>query len=655
MSKGYEQDPKEPNRVRDDAQLWPDSLDESPIEAGAIAGIAAAAAAQGFIFQEGGDWFAGDRYAIVKLLGKGGQCEVWLARDRDADPDDPERFVAIKVLQSRLQIDDKAGKRLKAEALAFLGIENKNLPRVYHADVDPERNLFFYVMEYLRGETLDERIRRNGPVDLLDALRIVAEAAEAVQVVHGLGILHCDLKPENIFLTDDGRAVVLDLGVAKFDQDRFPDRSTFRTDQTAIAGTFAYMSPEQCLGDKLDVRSDVYALGIILYHCLTGFPSRAGIRGWVDAQRLSPVERLAPQQPSQAAADGGALAPRERLGDRVHSHPEGPRRAPELGARAGHRAAHADRRAPRHTDFEARCARLGTACGQVGGSEWDSGLALATTDQKGGVPSLGVALATTDPAMAAGVHVPEVVSMPVGSQADENSPVQSMAVASDRAPASASPPPTAAPRTPNGTEIISASEARLSPGSISAPRTARGTEIIVAPAPRVAGGAYVSAEGAGTPASRATLEFPPSSRTPGAQAVPIVPARLGAARRTPTVRVVVFGGAGLVLGLGLATLVAILLGRGPVPAAHITVGASSPVPVAPPSATSSAAPTVAPTATLPESRTSSSPAVVNSVQAPVPAPTMRPSSSPTWKRPSQTPRAPKPALHPSRTSDRIMD
>ena len=652
MSKGYEQDPKEPNRVRDDAQLWPDSLDESLIEAGAIAGIAAAAAGQGFIFQEGGDWFGGDRYAIVKLLGKGGQCEVWLARDRDADPDDPERFVAIKVLQSRLQIDDKAGKRLKAEALAFLGIENKNLPRVYHADVDPERNLFFYVMEYLRGETLDERIRRSGPVDLLDALRIVAEAAEAVQVIHGLGILHCDLKPENIFLTDDGRAVVLDLGVAKFDQDRFPDRSTFRTDQTSIAGTFAYMSPEQCLGDKLDVRSDVYALGIILYHCLTGFhPAQGYAGGWMpkDFRQWSGWHLNNPPKPLPMVVPWLPVSVWETVSTAIQKDRE-ERQSSARGLAIELRTRIA---VLRDTPI-LKPAGPGSGLPAAELEGRTEALALATTDQKGGVPSLGVALATTDPTMAAGVHVPEVVSMAVGSQAYENSPVQSMAVASDRAPASTSPPPTAAPRTPNGTEIISASEARLSPGSISAPRTARGTEIILAPAPRAARGAYVSAEGAGAPAARATLKSPPSSRTPGAQAVPIVPVRLGAARRTPTVRVVAFGGAGLVLGLGLATLVAVLSGHGPTPSAHGPAAASSPTPVAPPSATSNAAPMLAPTTTLPESQTSSSPEVVNLVPAP-PAPTMRPSSSPAWKRPSQTQRAPKPALHPSKTSDRIMD
>ena len=264
---------KKPNLVRLDQQMWGGGLPPAPGEA----------QHQGFIFRDNGDWFGSERYAIVELLGKGGMCEVWLAYDRAAPDDDPRRFVAIKVLQSKLEIDDKSRRRLKAEALAFMAIpDDPNLPRVYAADIDPERNLFYYVMEYLRGETLEERVRARGPLPLTTAAHIVASVSEAVQVLHAMGILHRDLKPENIFLTDEGRVVLLDLGVAKFDEERFPARSTFRTDDASIAGTFAYMSPEQCLGEKLDVRSDVYALGLIAYGCLAGHhAAQEGPGGWI--------------------------------------------------------------------------------------------------------------------------------------------------------------------------------------------------------------------------------------------------------------------------------------------------------------------------------------------------------------------------------------
>jgi serine/threonine-protein kinase len=276
MSKGEEKGTKTPNLVCVDEKLWGADDDEPSC-------TSVGEQRCGFIFRENGDWFGSDRYIILRLLGKGGMCEVWLARDRFADDDDPKRFVAIKVLQSKLEIDEKSRKRLKAEALAFMDIEDDpNLPRVYHADIDPERNLFYYVMEYLRGKTLEERIRRTGPLPLAEAMRIVASVTEAVQVIHNMGIIHRDLKPENIFLTEDGRVVLLDLGVAKFDEERFPNRSTFRTDDTSIAGTFAYMSPEQSLGEKLDVRSDIYALGIIAYCCIAGrHPAQETPGGWM--------------------------------------------------------------------------------------------------------------------------------------------------------------------------------------------------------------------------------------------------------------------------------------------------------------------------------------------------------------------------------------
>jgi len=135
MSKG---DDKKPNLVRVDEQLW--GKDDQTDPGCSSAGEKPA----GFIFREDGDWFGSDRYIMMWLLGKGGMCEVWLARDRHMDSDDPKSFVAIKVLQSKLEIDDKSRKRLKAEALAFMKIkDDPNLPRVYYADVDAERDLFY--------------------------------------------------------------------------------------------------------------------------------------------------------------------------------------------------------------------------------------------------------------------------------------------------------------------------------------------------------------------------------------------------------------------------------------------------------------------------------------------------------------------------------
>lgn len=625
---------KTANLVRVDQQVWREDEPNT-------------AEQRGFIFREDGDWFGSDRYIIVRLLGKGGMCEVWLAYDRCAESDDPRRFVAIKVLQSKLEIDEKSRKRLKAEALAFMKIkDDPNLPRVYHADIDPERNLFYYVMEYLRGETLEERIRRDGPLSLTEAMRIVASVTEAVQVVHDMGIIHRDLKPENIFLTEDGRVVLLDLGVAKFDEERFPNRSTFRTDETSIAGTFAYMSPEQSLGEKLDIRSDIYALGIIAYCCISGrHPAQEapggwmpnGYRAWSGWHLNNHPKSLLLMVPGLPASVWTVISKAmEKDRDLRFSN------AAELAIEL--------------RDIEATAREIDLLTLEIGRHSLPT--AEATTQpQTRTLPAKErhntAAFATTEKTRQ---ERPSLLDIPEHHSAP--GALDSEAVS-------------APPCTARGTEIIPV------PSLLSAvtpiPRTASGTEII--PVPSRTSQAIRGPEPAMEPLSRAAPPALPSRRavpstppvpqltsdgmrsTPSTHTIPIVRARSTDRPKSPRHRVAFFGVAGVFIGMVIAASVAALVRPRPMPATAVppftaapsTPEAPSSPPEGPPPSTSSAAPAVATAST--SSAAPAVPPAPKAIRAPV-APatpstvrqTPRPSPAP---RPAGTTRKPK--------SDRIQD
>jgi serine/threonine-protein kinase len=676
MSKGEEKGTKTPNLVRVDEKLWGADDDEPSC-------TSVGEQRCGFIFRENGDWFGSDRYIIVRLLGKGGMCEVWLAYDRCAEPDDPKRFVAIKVLQSKLEIDEKSRKRLKAEALAFMKInDDPNLPRVYQADIDPERNLFYYVMEYLRGETLEERIRRDGPLPLAEAMRIVASVTEAVQVVHDMGIIHRDLKPENIFLTEDGRVVLLDLGVAKFDEERFPNRSTFRTDETSIAGTFAYMSPEQSLGEKLDVRSDIYALGIIAYCCITGrHPAQETPGGWMPSgyrawsgwhlnNHPKSLLLIVPGLPANVWTVISKAIEKDRdlrfatAADLAIEFRDIEATAREIDLltlpAAQHGAPSAEATTQPQTSALPANARHDAA-------------ALATTEKTGqGRPSL--------------IETPERISTP-GALDPGFDPRSRRSYEPHTGPGSLVPlapsseAVSAPPCTARGTEIIAAPP--RSSVATPSPRTASGTEIIPVPSrapatargPASALGSMSRATPPPAPPRSVVPSAPPAPQltaqgmrsTPSAHAIPIVRTRSEDRPRQPRHRIALFGAAGLVLGLaGAALVVSLVRPNGARATAAPTVTAEPSTPEAPassPTSTSSAEPSSAPTSSAaPSSAPASSPTSTSSAE-PSGRQTAKATSTPaaptTPSTARQTPRTP-PAPRPTSTtrkpkSDRILD
>jgi serine/threonine-protein kinase len=201
-----------------------------------------------------------DRYRLDRALGAGGMATVWLAHDLRHDRD-----VAIKVIHPDLGAA-LGGERFLAEIRTTARLQHPHvLPLLDSGDAGD--GLLYYVMPFVRGETLRDRLERERQLPIDDALRIAREVADALQHAHAQGIIHRDIKPENILL-QDGHALVADFGIALAVQQAAGQRMT----QTGLSlGTPQYMSPEQSMGERtLDARSDVYALGAVTYEMLAG-------------------------------------------------------------------------------------------------------------------------------------------------------------------------------------------------------------------------------------------------------------------------------------------------------------------------------------------------------------------------------------------------
>jgi eukaryotic-like serine/threonine-protein kinase len=212
-------------------------------------------------------------YEIVAPLGAGGMGEVYCAKDIRLS-----RTVAIKILPRHMASNQEARVRFDREAKALSSLQHPNICTVY--DIGSQDGIDFLVMEYLEGETLQDRLVRGPlPLDLLT--RYGMEIADAVDAAHRKGVVHRDLKPSNIVLTRHGEAKVLDFGLAKLKEDTGSDLPTVvspanLTSPGTTVGTVAYMSPEQAKGDKLDERTDIFALGAVLYEMVTAKPAFGG-------------------------------------------------------------------------------------------------------------------------------------------------------------------------------------------------------------------------------------------------------------------------------------------------------------------------------------------------------------------------------------------
>src|SRR5438128_5992692 len=251
------------------------------------------------------------RYHLVRELGQGGMGTVYLGTDLKLN-----RTVAIKVLPPTTRAYLGSG-RFQREVLLAAQLSHPHIVPLFEADEADD--ILFYVMEYVEGESLKDRLAREGPLPLDDALRIAAEVGDALQYAHDVGVLHRDVKPANILLSR-AHAMVTDFGIAKVMEQVTGGQSSL-TGAGLTPGTAEYMSPEQAGGaERLDARSDVYALAAVLYEMLVGEPPFTGpsvqaIVARVLTERPRPPRTVRPQVPphvEHAIASGLAKVPADR-------------------------------------------------------------------------------------------------------------------------------------------------------------------------------------------------------------------------------------------------------------------------------------------------------------------------------------------------------
>jgi serine/threonine-protein kinase len=198
-----------------------------------------------------------DRYELGPVLGQGGMARVYQGLDRQLG-----RQVAIKVLAPPFDRDREFVERFRREARAAAGLSHPNIVAVFDSGSDDGTH--FIVTELVEGETLADRLRRDGPMPPADAVAVAADIARALAAAHARGLIHRDIKPGNVMLLPDGRVKVVDFGIAR------AAGSDTLTNTGVVLGSTAYLSPEQAGGQPVDERADLYSLGCVLYEMLTG-------------------------------------------------------------------------------------------------------------------------------------------------------------------------------------------------------------------------------------------------------------------------------------------------------------------------------------------------------------------------------------------------
>jgi eukaryotic-like serine/threonine-protein kinase len=200
---------------------------------------------------------AGGRYRTEEILGRGGMASVYLARDGELD-----RPVAVKVLAEHLADTPGFRERFLREAKLAAKLSHPNIVQVY--DVGEEDGRPFIVMECVEGSTLAEELKQRGPLDPAEVVDLALQICGGLEHAHAAGLVHRDIKPQNLLLRPDGTVKIADFGIARAAE------TTKLTQAGSVVGTAAYLSPEQALGEEVTAAADIYSLGCVLYELLTG-------------------------------------------------------------------------------------------------------------------------------------------------------------------------------------------------------------------------------------------------------------------------------------------------------------------------------------------------------------------------------------------------
>ncbi len=196
------------------------------------------------------------RYEIKQLIGIGGMANIYLSYDQVENRD-----VAIKILQDEYLSNDEFRRRFRNESKAIAVLNHPNIVKIY--DLSFGDNIQYIVMEHVDGITIKEYLEQKGKLDWKEALHYISQILRALQHAHSKGIMHRDIKPQNVMLKQDGTIKVMDFGIACF-------ASEGRATDDVTYGSVQYMSPEQARGDNLDEKTDIYSVGVMLYEMLTG-------------------------------------------------------------------------------------------------------------------------------------------------------------------------------------------------------------------------------------------------------------------------------------------------------------------------------------------------------------------------------------------------